>query len=145
MKRKSGGLTNAPQYIPIFPKKYTGSYPIYYRSSWEKKFMRMLDHNPDILQWSSESVVIPYYDKISERFKRYFPDFYIKTKDGTKWIVEIKPEKETKLPSKKGRKKNLIYQQLTYERNQAKWKAAIKFCDKLGFKFKILTERNLFK
>ena len=42
------------------PKKYVGERPIIYRSSWELKFMRLCEFNPEIIEWSSESVVIPY-------------------------------------------------------------------------------------
>jgi len=140
------------QFIPRNPQKYVGKYPIYMRSKWEEKFANMLDNNKNVLEWSSESIVIPYVDPLNERrIRRYYPDFYVKSinsnKEIEKWIIEIKPEKETRQPVKRGKKKKstLIYEQLTYERNKAKWKAAEKFCKKFGYKFKILTERNLFK
>ena len=36
-----------------------------------------------------------------------------------------------------------MYEQLTYVKNQAKWEAATKFCNKKGWEFKILTEKDI--
>ena len=59
--------------------------------------------------------------------------------------VEIKPSKQTKPPQTKYRKKqHLIYEQKQYITNQAKWKAAKQWADDHGYKFLILTERELF-
>ena len=33
---------------------------IYFRSSWEKKFMIYLDHNERIVSWGCEMIKIPY-------------------------------------------------------------------------------------
>jgi len=136
-------------YNPMFPQKYKGKYPIVSRSSWELQFMKWCDANPNILQWSSESVKIPYYDPVKQRQRRYYPDFWLKVKckDGNtvKWVVEVKPYKES-VPPKPGKKTNKtrIYEAKTYKTNQAKWRAAVDYCGKMGFKFKILTERELF-
>jgi hypothetical protein len=134
---------------PMFPHKYKGKYPIISRSSWELQFMRWADANPNILQWSSESIKIPYFDPVRQHKRRYYPDFWLKVKNkngGTdKWIVEIKPYKES-VPPKPGKKSNKtrIYESKTYKTNRAKWRAAEDFCNKMGYKFKILTERQLF-
>ena len=46
----------------------------------------------------------------------------------------------------RGRKKQstLLHEQATYAINQAKWKAAKLWADDHGYKFLILTERELF-
>ena len=44
---------------PRYPEKYKGTFPISYRSRWEFSCMKILDSNPNILTWGSESVVIP--------------------------------------------------------------------------------------
>ena len=44
------------------PDKYVGKKTPLARSSWEFVFMRMLDENPGVLNWASESIQIPYQD-----------------------------------------------------------------------------------
>ena len=138
------------EFIPINPNKYTGRYPIIIRSSWERMFCQWLDATPTILEWSSENIAIPYYDPIQQKKRRYYPDFWIKVRNrnnGTsKFVVEIKPDKETKPPVKRGNrsKKTKLFQESTWITNQAKFKAAEQYCKKMGYTFKIMTEKNLF-
>ena len=86
-------------FTPTFPQKYEGQYPIIAKSSWERSFMQWCDMNNDILRWSSETIVIPYFDTLKNKNRRYYPDFMIEVinKDNKKtiWVVEIKPYKET--------------------------------------------------
>jgi hypothetical protein len=137
-------------YIPINKEKYIGKGPIICRSSWELDFCRWCDANPSILSWNSEGIEIPYYDVVKKKNRRYYPDFTIRVKevDGTEsvYIVEIKPEKETLIP-KKGKKKDrtFLYEMVTFQTNVCKWKAAQLFCRKYGYKFKLMTERDLYK
>jgi hypothetical protein len=42
------------------PEKYIGNKTPTYRSGWEFHFMRFCDENPNITQWASEAVKIPY-------------------------------------------------------------------------------------
>lgn len=147
MKRKT---KNTTEFIPKNPVKYSGRYPIIIRSSWERFFCQFCDITDTVLSWSSENISIPYYDPVRKRFRRYYPDFWIKmvNKDGkiNRYIIEIKPDRETRPPLKRGRKtkKTLRTQQLTYLTNKAKWGAATQYCRKMKLEFKILTERNLF-
>ena len=149
IKRYKNTRKNIGQYIPKNPNKYVGQYPIVVRSTWERKFCQWLDVNFTVLEWSSENIVVPYYDPVRMKYRRYFPDFWmkIKNKDDTidKYIVEIKPLSEC-APPKKGRKtaKTLRLQEATYLTNQAKFRAADGYCQKMGYKFKIMTERELF-
>jgi len=136
------------QFIPKFPEKYVGRYPILPRSSWEYSFMQWLDMNSSIIEWSSESVTIQYYDPVYKKRRRYYPDFYMLVNKGNKeqqFIVEIKPHKEI-VPPRRGRKSTStrIYEQKTYETNTAKWNAAEVWCRKMGMRFMILTEKELF-
>jgi hypothetical protein len=138
------------RFHPQNPEKYKGDYAnIIYRSSWEVGFMRWCDRNPNILEWGSEEFFIPYYDTTTNKVRRYFPDFIIKVKESNgntqKYIVEVKPERQTKPPtqSKNKRKKTYITEALTYEKNLAKWKAAKEFCEDRGIIFKIITEKEL--
>lgn len=132
-------------YKPTYPKKYVGDpKKIVYRSLLERRFMLYCDRNEDITNWASEEVSIPYYNPIDKKVHRYFPDFIVRTSKGKKYIIEIKPFKQTSQPKAPKRKtKSYLREQLEYVKNTAKWKAARKFCDDKGFEFKIMTEKEL--
>jgi hypothetical protein len=141
---------NQGQFIPKFPKKYVGSYPIVVRSHWERLMCQWLDCNDGVVEWSSESITIQYYDPVQKKKRRYYPDFFarMKTQKGiSEYVIEVKPHKETKPPSKKGKKsaKTKLYQEATYLTNIAKFKAAELWCNKMGYKFKVLTEKQMFR
>lgn len=148
VKRKTN--KNQGQFVPRNPHKYTGRYPIVVRSSWERMFCQWLDVNQSVIAWTSEGVVIPYYDPIQQKRRRYYPDFWMKvnTEQGVQqFLIEIKPRKETKPPTPKGRKatKTQLYQEATWVTNQAKFEAAEKYCQKMKWNWKILTEKELFR
>tara|TARA_Y100000310_G_scaffold301067_1_gene337203 strand:- start:2141 stop:2578 length:438 start_codon:yes stop_codon:yes gene_type:complete len=136
------------KYTPKNPKKYIGNpSEIIYRSLWELKFMKYCDLTTNISEWSSEPFAIPYLCPTDKKKHKYFPDFYIKVNElnGTthKYVIEIKPEKQTKPPKKRKKTKNYLYEQLTYIKNIAKWKHAKQYCKKRNWKFKILTENEI--
>jgi len=137
-------------YTPKHPEKYKGTQPIY-RSGWELKLMMWLDENPNVIFWSSENIFINYYHPIKKRMARYYPDFLasIKDKDNkvTKYLIEVKPYKETILPLSKPtyRKKTKMLNEMTYIINIEKWKAAQEFCKQNGLKWMLLTEKDLYK
>ena len=133
------------KYHPTNRKKYRGDVNnIIYRSLWERKFMVYCDTNPDITEWGSEEIVIPYMSPLDKKRHRYFPDFYIKTSNGDKFIIEIKPKKYTKPPKKPAKTtKRFIYETQEWARNQAKWEAAESVCKRHGWKFMILTEEHI--
>ena len=86
-------------YTPKNPEKYVGKYPIITRSSWELMVCRMCDDHQNILQWSSESLKIPYTNPITGKYTVYVPDFMVLFEDqrGKKRVElwEIKPRKQT--------------------------------------------------
>ena len=137
------------RYSPSYPRKYKGNPSnIIYRSLWERKFMVYCDLNQNILEWGSEEIVIPYRSPIDNRVHRYFPDFYVKLKETTgktkKYIIEVKPKKQTKPPSKPKRQtKGYLREVYEYARNQAKWEAAVDYCKDRLYEFKIMTEDEL--
>jgi len=136
------------KFTPQNPKKYNGNPDnIIYRSSWELRCMKWFDDNPNIIWWSSEELAIPYYSPVDKRMHRYFPDFIIKVKrkDDTimTYVVEVKPEAQTKKPTQKRKTKQYIRESITYVVNQMKWKAADEFCHAHGWEFKIVTEKDL--
>jgi len=101
------------KYKPLNPQKYIGDInSIIYRSLWERKVMVFCDTTPSILKWSSEEIVIPYYYHIDKKIHKYFVDFIIQMKDQSgaikTYLIEIKPEKQTKQPEKNKKSKKHI-------------------------------------
>jgi hypothetical protein len=137
------------KYKPSYPEKYSGDPTnIIYRSLWELKFLKYCDLNQNILEYSSEEIMIPYLDKSTSKVRRYFPDAYIKVKqpDGTikKYLIEIKPAKQTVPPQRPKRQtKKYIAEAMEFVKNQCKWEAAKEWCLDRGYEFKILTESEL--
>jgi hypothetical protein len=131
------------------PQKYKGDPTnIIWRSLWERKYMKYLDGNSNILEWSSEEFFIWYKSPLDGKPHRYFPDFYVKEKypDGTikEYLVEIKPKKQTELPPKPKRQtKRYISEVYEYTKNQSKWEAAREWCLDRGYDFVVLTEKEL--
>lgn len=136
-------------FTPQHPEKYVGDIgKIVYRSGWEKKFMIWCDRNPSVLKWGSEEFIIPYVSPLDHRVHRYFPDFILmfKHRDGSvkKVVVEIKPEKQTKMPEPQKRNtKHYLNEIATYAVNKAKWEAATKWCADNNLEFHVLTEKHL--
>ena len=133
----------------IFPikdcKKYFGTGPIIYRSSWEYKFCVWAEKSPDVVRWSSESIEISYWNKYDGKYSNYYPDFFIELSNGKKFVIEVKPRKDIIKPTKpktKSKKayKNYNYSLEQYIKNMCKFQAAIKYCKNRGFEFKIVDE-----
>ena len=132
-KRKPGGKFKQGFYQPQYPEKFKASSNIMntapipqYRSSWELKMYKWCDMNEDIEYWGTESMAIPYFDPVKQKQRRYFPDVFIKFKDGRKVIVEIKPAAQNKHPT-----------------NQAKWESAEKYAKQIGADFVVMNEKHL--
>ena len=132
------------KFRPQNSEKYRGNASnIIYRSGWELKFMKYLDRQPNILQWSSEEVIIPYRSPIDGKVHRYYPDFWIKTLKG-ETLIEIKPKKQTKPPKPNPKHKRRYLKEVkTWGINEAKWKAAEEFCENKGWNWEIITEDTL--
>ena len=141
------------RFKPKNPTKYMGDPTnIIYRSGWELKLMLYLDTHVNVLQWSSEEVVIPYKSPIDGRRHRYFPDFYLEQINTNgikeKILIEVKPKYQTIPPvvqTTKTKKptKRYINEVKTWGINQAKWIAAEEFCKDRGWKFQIMHEDHL--
>ena len=137
------------RYTPKNPKKYKGDHHnIVYRSLWERKFMVYCDNSDNILEWGSEEIIIPYLSPWDGKLHRYFPDFYIKVRQASgnikKFIIEVKPKKQTRPPEPVHRKtKRWLNEVKTYSINEAKWKSASEWCSNNDMEFKILTEEEL--
>jgi hypothetical protein len=136
------------KFIPKNPKKYNGDPSnIIYRSTWEVRVMKYLDEHPNVIWWASEEMHVPYLSPVDNRVHRYFPDFIAKTKDKNgnlkTLMIEVKPEKQTKMPTQTKKTKKYLEEAVTFAINQAKWKAADLFCKEHGWQFKIITEKEL--
>lgn len=114
----------------------------------EYRFMSRLDMSPSIIEWSSEEMFIRYYDPTQKKWRRYFPDFVYKSKKGNvikTFMIEIKPESQTKPPKKTSNKKRLLEEQMTFVVNQSKWAFAEKYCQERGIEFLVITEKDIEK
>ena len=137
------------KYKPLRPYKYKGNpTKVTYRSLWERKFMQYCDDNMNVLEWASEEMFVWYKSPVDNRAHRYFPDFYIKVRESTgvikKYIIEVKPKRQTKPPAKPKRQtRGYLREAFEYAKNKAKWKAANEWCIDRGYEFKVLTENEL--
>jgi len=138
------------KFLPKNPQKYVGNpNNIICRSLWERTFCKYLDENANVIRWSSEELEIPYVSPMDNQIHRYYPDFLFEVKKENTVetvVVEIKPNKQTKEPTK-GQKSNRTYltEMAQYQINKSKWESANNFCKKNGWKFMILTENHLFR
>lgn len=140
-----------------FPEKYLGSLATkgketcVYRSSWELACFNYLDGNPNIECWGSEIVKIPYKSRLDalqgkNKVRNYFMDIFFKTVTGNCYIIEIKPDKETRPPSDTANKTKWWYHDMqTFLLNQDKWNAATIYAKEKGWMFQIWTEHIIDK
>lgn len=126
------------------PQKYVGKRDPRYRSGWEHAFMRFCDTNDHVLQWASESIVIPYRHPLTGKNTNYVPDFLVvyRTKNNKMCaeVVEIKPKKQSLLESKMSARDRAVVAV-----NYAKWNAATKWCRRQGLVFRVITEDDIFR
>lgn len=147
------------KFKPRNPAKYKGDpTKIIYRSLWEKKVFHDCDTHPDVLWWQSEEISVLYRVEWEPPNKthRYYPDIVLCKKAGDgkteTLMIEIKPHAQTKEPNiaKKnntptGRvSRRYLNEVKTFGVNSAKWKAAEQFCLARGWKFVIMTEKDIF-
>ena len=134
---------------PLNSDKCLNKTPIVFRSNLELKLFKILDLNENIIKWSSEMVIIPYKKPGPlEKMSRYFVDIYMEIKMGNdvkKFIIEVKPEKQTKPPkyTKKAKQSTVLYANLEWAVNQAKWEQAKKWASSRNMEFLIITENNI--
>ena len=126
------------------PQKYVGRKTPTYRSSWEFAFMRFCDEHPNVAQWASEAVRIPYKNPLTGKHTIYVPDFFIAyaEKNGKQRVevIEVKPANQT-IKEKVGRSR---HNQASYILNQAKWEAANRWCKQQGIHFRVVNETDIF-
>ena len=132
-------------FVPTNPQKYIGKHDPKYRSGWEFTFMQFCDRNKNIIQWSSESIIIPYIHPLTGKRTNYIPDFLVvyENKHGHQKaeIVEIKPKKQSLIESKVASARDRAVVAI----NHAKWASAMAFCRQNGLTFRVITEDDLFR
>jgi hypothetical protein len=134
-------------YKPKNKEKFIGEVAIF-RSGLERKFFSFCDNNPNVVRWGSECVQILYFDSVQKKNRTYHVDNYVEIKEGNttkKYLVEIKPLKQTQEPKGGKGKKNahLLYETIQYKNNCDKWFFAKDFAKKKGMEFIIITEKDL--
>lgn len=138
------------KWVPKNKEKYKGNWDnIISRSSWELRFFKWVDDNPNIIEWSSEEIIIPYKSPVDNQFHRYYPDIWARMADKSgrtkTYLIEIKPFSQSIAPQVKKRiTKQYINEVCVYGVNMSKWKAAKIYCADRGWEFKVITERDLF-
>ena len=142
------------RYTPIHPEKYVGKHDPIYRSSFELRVFTFLDYSENVVNWASEPFSIPYFYNTTKDgtpiWHQYFPDliFTIKMPDESLvgYLAEIKPYDQT-IPPKQPKTSTKKYQVMLelYIKNMSKWKFAKEFCDKKNMKFKLFTEKEIFR
>ncbi len=137
------------KFRPKNPEKYRGNAgEIIYLSSWEMKFCDWCDKNEKVEWWQSEEKRIRYFAPVQQKWRTYFPDFYLgyRGSDGIlrEELVEVKPWRQVKGPPEnpKRRSKAWLNEVHTYVTNQAKWKAAMEWCEDRGSNFRLITEKD---
>ena len=106
-----------------------------------QKFFFWCDNNENVIEWSAESIAIPYLFEVDRKIHRYYPDVIakIKTNNGIKkFIIEIKPYKQTNLSKRMSDNSKAISIV-----NLSKFSAAKKLCQHEGWEFLVLTEKNV--
>ena len=131
-------------YTVINREKYVGNGTPRYRSGWELSFMKFCDSNDHVLQWASESIVIPYRHPLTGKMTNYVPDFLItyRTRDNRMCaeVIEIKPKKQSVIESKASARDRAVVAV-----NYSKWDAATKWCRRQGLQFRVITEDDIFR
>lgn len=126
------------------PKKYVGNKIPTYRSGWELTFMKFCDEHPNVTNWASESVRIPYKNPFTGKNTIYVPDFFINytDKNGKSHaeLIEVKPSNQTFVESLGKSRHNKAH----YALNQVKWAAANAWCKQQKIQFRIITEKDIY-
>lgn len=150
IKRLKPSGKNSGDFRIYKPKKYLGNMdePIWFRSSYELRYMRQLESNPNVVGWNSENIAISYimpeqkkdkYGKFITIVKKrtYYMDFEVHLLSGQKFLCEVKPLSFVPLNEAQLRKTSEHF------KNANKWKATIQWCKNNGYKFQLITEKEL--
>ncbi len=106
------------------------------RSSWEYTVLKMLEklYSIDSIKgYVSEETIVPYIYSLDNKQHKYYMDFTVVNKDGTVFLIEVKPLKDTVIEQKtsfKTDKQKRSYQThiASVVKNQDKWKYTREYC-----------------
>ena len=136
------------------PEKYIGDpSEIIFRSSYERRFCVFCDFDSSVIKWSSEPYSIPYKNPLTGKNSEYFVDFYARIKNAygeeVDYLIEVKPRKKLNKPIAPQRDtlkklENYNREMTEYVINLSKFSAAKAFALKIGYKFIVVTEEELY-
>lgn len=118
-------------------KKCKEKDPVILRSGLEMRFVQYCENQSSIIGWVSESLAIPYWNRLDNKQSNYYPDFIIQNQDGHQTIVEVKPYAQTKRP----RPQDSLWLKQQWIKNCDKWKACMAYAKEHDMKFVIVTEK----
>lgn len=124
------------------PHKYIGDHTnVSFRSSWERAAFIWCEKSDRVKKWGSEIVILDYICGTDKKLHKYHVDLFIEWEDGTKSLIEIKPERELS-PPKKGKRqtKKYLIEVNAYIKNSSKFKVGESYAKKQGWKWEIWTE-----
>ena len=105
--------------------------------------MNFCDNNPNVVNWGSEVLRIPYRNPITKKNTIYIPDFIVSYVDRNgrphTEVIEIKPLKESVMERARSPRDKIML-----AINMAKWQAAQAFCANNNMVFRLVTEQQLF-
>ena len=100
--------------------------------------------SPNVYQWASESIKIPYRNPFTGKYTVYVPDFFIvyMDKNGRKHaeMIEVKPSDQMTMEragKSQAKKKQVVL-------NMAKWEAATAYAKQRKIRFRVVSEDDLF-
>lgn len=97
-----------------------------WESLLEKDFIKVLDFDPAIEKIQSQPIKIEY--RYKGKLHKYYPDFLAVTNEKYFVLYEVKPEDK-----------------IDDEKNKIKFEVGKIYCEKKGWKFKVVTEKDIRK
>lgn len=94
-----------------------------FRSNLERRYAELLDADDSITMWHYEHTNLPYF--YEGKLRKYIADFTVILANGGRRVIELKPKKLKDNP-----------------KNVAKFEAATKWCEKNGWTYEIVTEKD---
>lgn len=145
---KPSGRFTSGEYNPANKEKYVGTYPIIFRSSWEKKMCFYLDNDPKVIKWASEPFEIPYISRVDRKRHRYYPDFYFMVLRGDEcleYVAEVKPNQQLNRPNKPKTTNIVTQQKFNYQLKNyltvvSKMEAAKEWCAARKYRYIFIDE-----
>jgi hypothetical protein len=136
------------KFLPKNPTKWFKPTKIIYRSGIEFRYFTYFDNHPDVTYIGSENVIVPYFDPVKCKMRKYYVDLIVTFTDKYNKqktiLIEIKSSQEAKAPKKQKRitesYKNRVE---SWSTNTAKWQAASAYAEAHGWIFKVFTEKDI--